>query len=175
MEFYLGEELESIVKAGLALFIGGPNLEKYRFIFESAVENDLKTSPELAKQEIHQNRLLGDSLKRNCRPIWEGTLAFFNANIDLISKLSFSRGFAKNENDYADVIVYNQKRESEKVFKIGDLVHKANIRARIEPIKFGPRNGGSTLLLPTGFLQMHHPQGENQMQFHHQFKKVQSL
>jgi hypothetical protein len=118
---------------------------------------------------------MASSIALHYKSIWVETLDFFNDNIGLITKLSFSQGLASSVKDYADVVIYNKVLAGQTVFLIKELVEAAEKKVLTSPIVPGPMNGGSTLYLPTGFLQMHHPQGENQLQFHHQYKKVSIL
>ena len=175
MEHHLGAKIETSVKTGISLFIGGSNLSKYEHLYASALAHNKAKLPKIAKQEEHQKRLMASSIALHFKSIWEETLNFFNENIGLITKLSFSQGLASSVNDYADVVIYNKVVDGQTVFLIKELVEAAQERVLTSPIVPGPMNGGSTLLLPTGFLQMHHPQGENQLQFHHQYKKVSIL
>jgi hypothetical protein len=175
MEHHLGAKIETSVKTGISLFIGGSNLSNYEDFYASALAHNKAKLPKIAKQEEHQKRLMASSIALHYKSIWEETLDFFNDNIGLITKLSFSQGLASSAKDYADVVIYNKVLAGQNVFLIKELVESAQAEVLISPIVPGPMNGGSTLLLPTGFLQMHHPQGENLLQFHHQYKKVSIL
>jgi hypothetical protein len=106
---------------------------------------------------------------------WFALLDYFETNIGLITWLMFAKGLALDSNDEADLIVYNNVFSRQNIFNITELMQLAQQRVKDSPIQAGPRNGGSTLLLPTGFMQMHHPQGENLIQFHHKFSEVFSL
>jgi hypothetical protein len=175
MEHHLGAKIETSVKTGISLFIGGSNLSKHEDLYASALAHNKAKRPKIAKQEEHQKRLMASSIALHYKSIWEETLDFFNQNIGLITKLSFSQGLASSAKDYADVVIYNKVLAGQTVFLIKELVEAAEKNVLTSPIVPGPRNGGSTLVLPTGFLQMHHPQGENLLQFHHQYKKVSIL
>ncbi len=175
VEHHLGRSLDSDVKSGISLFIGGKNLSDCMSLYEAALEADTKNIPKIANQEIHQKRLVALSIKDHYPDIWNATIDFFNSNIELITSLSFSMGLAKSKEDSAQVVVYNNASAGANVFNIHEIVAFAHESVIVTPIDSGPMNGGSTLLLPTGFLQMHHPQGDNQLQFHHQYKKISSL
>jgi hypothetical protein len=175
IEYYLNRKLDSEVCAGLSLFIGGANLFDYKSYFDKALANDKKNDPAIAQQEIHQSRLVAKSMKSNFPSVWESTLNFFNSNIGLITKLSFAQGLAKLESDSADVIIYNNATDGKYIFPISGIVTNAIKHTNLKPVAAGPKNGGSTIQLPTGFLQMHHPQGDNLLQFHHQYKKISLL
>jgi len=175
IEFHLDQEIDLEVKIGLSLFIGGSNLANYESYFDQALKLDKNKNPEFADLEIHQSRLVGQSIKVNFPSVWDTTLDFFNSNIGLITKLAFAQGLAKADADAANVIVYNKAPSGQSIFSISGIIQKAELHINSDPVTTGPRNGGSTLQLPTGFLQMHHPQGDNLLQFHHQHKKICKL
>ena len=175
IEHYLGAKIEASVQTGISLFIGGSNLSKYQNLYTTALTHNKAKVPKIAKQEEHQKRLKASSIALHYKSIWEETLNFFNENIGLITKLSFSQGLASSVKDYADVVIYNKVVKGQNVFLIKDLVESAEEKVLTTPVVPGPRNGGSTLYLPTGFVQMHRPQGQNQLQFHHQYKKISIL
>lgn len=158
----------------LALFIGGPNLDNIRAKFEKALAKDSIVRPKIFAQEVNQKRLVAESIQDSFPGAWEELMDYLGSNIELITNLSFGRGLAKSEKDWADFVVYNLAG-AEQTFEI---THLAELSAKLvdsDPITAGPRNGGSTILLPTGFLQMHHPQGQNLLQFHHSYSKIQNL
>ena len=175
MEYYFGRSIDSEVRLGISLFVGGSNLSKYENYFEKASEHNKKWNPSIAIQEHHQTRLVANSIEAIFPSVWESTLDFFNSNIGLITKLCFSLGLAKSEIEAADVIIYNKAIDGNSIFSISEIIQRAIAHTKLVPIVAGPRNGGSTLMLPTGFLQMHHPQGDNLLQFHHQYKKISKL
>ena len=175
IEYHLKKEIDPEVKVGLSLFIGGSNLTNYESYFDQALKLDKKKIPDFAELEIHQSRLVGQSIKSNFPSIWNTTLEFFDQNIGLITKLAFSQGLAKSEKDAANVIIYNQATSGKSIFSITRIIELTELSITTQPVATGPRNGGSTLQLPTGFLQMHHPQGDNLLQFHHQYKKISKL
>jgi hypothetical protein len=175
MEFHLKQKLDAEVQIGISLFIGGSNLADFEDYFKKALVSDKKKNPSIAEQEMHQSRLVAKSIEANFPSIWEATLNFFNANIGLITRLSFAQGLAKSLKDAADVIIYNKVTDGPSIFPIPRIIENVKSSARKISIVAGPKNGGSTLLLPTGFLQMHHPQSDNLLQFHHQYKKISKL
>lgn len=175
VEFHLKCKLDTEVQIGISLFIGGTNLANFKNYFEKALASDKKKNPGIAEQEIHQSRLLAKSIETNYPSVWEATINFFNANVGLITRLSFAQGLAKSVKDAADVIIYNKVTDGPSIFSIPRIIENAKSLTKNVSITPGPKNGGSTLLLPTGFLQMHHPQSDNLLQFHHQYKKISKL
>lgn len=175
IESHLAKEILTEVKIGLSLFIGGSNITNYESYFEKALDSDKKMNPQFAELEIHQSRLVGKSIAVNFPSIWDATINFFNENIGLITKLSFSQGLAKSQRDAANLIVYNRSNSGKSIFSLNKIIESVESNKNLKPVTLGPRNGGSTLQLPTGFLQMHHPQGENLLQFHHRYDKISAL
>ena len=175
VEYHLERKIDSDVRIGISLFIGGSNLSNYESYFEKALTFNKKKNPSIAEQEIHQSRLVAKSMETHFPSEWGSTLDFFNSNIGLITKLSFAQGLAKSEKDSADLIIYNRIVVGKYVFPISKIIKDSIALTKLNPISAGPKNGGSTLQLPTGFLQMHHPQGDNLLQFHHQYKKISKL
>jgi len=175
VEHHLGAKISKSVKAGISLFIGGSNLQGFEAQFTAAIRSDEAVNKKMAAQEKHQRRLVAESLNKNLPQFWLPTLEFFNSNIELITKLSFSHGVAASNSDAAELIVYNHKSKKPDVFVIQDMIEKCGLSVRTNPVTAGPKNGGSTLLLPTGRVQMHHPNGENQLQFRHEFEKIANL
>jgi len=172
VEHYIGSELTTEVKLALSLFIGGSTLESHKDSFSRALEKDKERRPRIHAQETRQMRLVADSIKEHFPGVFEHLIQFLSENIELVTDLAFSRGLANSPRDWADIVVYNLAPGHEKVFGTGELSANAKRRLASAPIEAGPRNGGSTILLPTGFMQMHHPQGQNLLQIHHAYPKV---
>ena len=175
LEFHLAEPIDPNVRAGISLFIGGSNLKNYLDLYNKSLKHNEAHNPTIADQERHQERLVAQSISYLFPSAWEAMIGFLNENIGLITKLSFAQGLASSEDDGANIIVYNNEKSAAAIFPILKLIEYSISDVKKQPISAGPRNGGSTLQLPTGFLQMHHPQGENQLQFHHQHKKISKL
>lgn len=174
LEYYEVKLPRGDTELALALFIGGPNLDNIRAKFEEALAKDSIVRPRIFAQEVNQKRLVAQSIQDSFPGAWEELMDYLGSNIEVITNLSFGRGLAKSEKDWADFVVYNLAG-AEQTFEITHLAELSAKLADSDPITAGPRNGGSTILLPTGFLQMHHPQGQNLLQFHHSYSKIQNL
>ncbi len=174
LEHYTAKRPPKDVGLALGLFIGGSNLDAIQAKFERALKKDLAVRPTIYTQEANQKRLVAKSIQDNFPGAWEELMGYLGENIELITNLSFGRGLAKSETDWADFVVYNLAG-AEQTFEIPRLAQLSTHLVEREPIVAGPRNGGSTILLPTGFVQMHHPQGQNLLQFHHSYEKIQTL
>jgi hypothetical protein len=175
VEHYTNSKIEEEVRTGVSLFIGGANVDSYEDMFIDALKIDKKANPIMAIQEARQRRLMATSLQKNLPKIWDKTIDFFNENISLITELTFSKGASLNDADCADVVVYNKITKTKNFFPIPELVKKAEEKVKISPVVAGTRNGGSTLILPTGNMQMHRPSGDNQMQFRHEYARISLL
>lgn len=175
LEHYLGSPLGGEIRLGLSLFIGGANLGPYTEKFEKALSQDKVSRPVVQRQEERQGRLVAESIKSNFPGVLEALIGCFSDNIELITALTFSRGLAKSSSDWADFVIYNLADEGQRVFLLDELVSNAASSLSSLAIHPGPKNGGSTIMFPTGFMQMHHPGGENLIQFHHSFAKVLAI
>lgn len=125
------------------------------------------------KYELHKNRLVADSIKIYDQLLYENLLNWFKENICEVADFCFSKGLAKNNADWADYVWYKNELEEnpiDDVFFIPDLCKGLKAMAQ-EATKYGPRNGGTTICLPFGFVQWH----QSQMQFHHDHAKVKPL
>ncbi len=166
----LDDELPNEVEYFLKLFIGGNNLTEMQDEFAYALR---KTSGyKWHQQQIRQNRLVFEGIREAFPDLAEAMLKFLKCNITLITDLMFFRGLAANENDFADAVIYNKITEGQNIFTQGRLLERVSANRNISLIGPGPLNGGSTIILPTGFLQMHHPAGENLLQFHHNYERM---
>lgn len=127
--------------------------------------------------EKHQHRLLGVTLARYFPEDWNATLNWLNARCNQIADFVFARGYAKNKSDFATHVWYfvtdGGSVSINEIFPISVVIRHLSISSN--QVSIGPRNGGSTIVFPFGFLQMHSPQAKNQIQFHHQYAKLSDL
>lgn len=97
---------------------------------------------------------------------------WLKSNIADITEFCFSRGLAKNSEDWADYVWYINKLgecDFDEIFEIEKLKEKVkNSTEKVVPSRI---NGGSTIRLPFGFVQWH----QKQMQFHHSLSELKSL
>ena len=168
--------LDAGLVKGLSLYIGGANLAGFEDDFDKAVAADASYFvPKMIAQEKRHKRLVAESMARSFPSEWKKVLEFFNEHIGLITRLSFAQGFALNEEDFADVVIYNQVTGDRNIFPIEELIAAAEKDVLKRPVVAGTRYNGSTLVLPFGSLQMHRPKGVNQFQFRHEFREVSRL
>lgn len=172
---HFGKAVPPKVRRGLDLFIGGD-----REIIEKAMKGKEFLGPKHRRTgvplEIHQGRLVALTLDHHFSEDWKATLQWFRSNIGAITDFAFARGYAKDSSDFATHIWYVKAQTSTdngSVSKISNLIEACTRNS--EDIAVGPKNGGTTIQLPFGFLQMHAPKSENLMQFHHNRSKIESL
>lgn len=168
-----GSETESDdLVTGLRLFIGGSeNLRHVEEIFSTGLRMSAQRGHAWHNLEIHQNRLAMESIKLASRTVYEELIDFFKDNISVITHLCFASGSASRREDHAQGVLYNNAPGGAQVFNIEML--ERELISSAHKISPGPRNGGTTIWLPFGFLQMHKPQGKNLMQFHHKLDTLQ--
>lgn len=164
LDFY-GGSISSDFEIGLKLFIGGAdNLADVQKLYEAGINQGSAHT----QTEIRKERLTLETINRISRNIYEEFLEGIRANMSLITTLAFSRGTAINEEDWSTWLIYNKPTVSS--FRIEDVMGASN--RSLEMVSPGPKNGGTTVWLPWGFLQMHRPQGKNLLQFHHKYNAI---
>lgn len=131
-------------------------------------ENIIKGQPKkLIEYQKKRNRLVWESLVNFDNNKAESLIEWFKDNICDIVDFCFSRGLSKNKEDFVDYVWYINKvggKNIDALFSIDDI--KNIMLYKLEMIKVGNRNGGSTINLPFGFVQWH----QKQIQFHHKMK-----
>lgn len=165
-----GQSVPQDVELVLSLFIGGENLTNFNQEFSQGLSSS--TGEKYHDQEVHQNRLVLESIARIQPKALAATFDFFKRNLRPVTEMSFFSGLASNPADCAKAVIYNQVDSGKNIFSQSDLLSAMDVKANQDQVTPGDRNGGSTIKLPTGFLQMHKPQGTNLMQFHHSYEKV---
>ena len=172
---HFGKAVPSQVKKCLNLFIGGD-----RELINNAMKGKKFLGPKHRRTgvplEVHQGRLVALSLAHHFSEDWDATLTWFKANIGAITDFAFARGYAKQSSDFATHLWYVKAEtltDNGAVSKISDLVKACTKNS--DGVAVGPKNGGTTIQLPFGFLQMHAPKSENLMQFHHSRSKISAL
>lgn len=127
------------------------------------------------KLEIRKHRLVAETLKAYNKELYECLLNWTNMDISNIFDFCFSRGLARNSEDWADIVWYkNLVGEN----KFDEMIYLADINKKIPATStYGTKNGGSTIQLPFGFVQWHSPRRviPGNIQFHHSFEKMLKL
>ena len=172
-EAHFGMRIPEKAKQGLRMFIGPLSSAE----MNSALGGKRPLGPIRAKdgksQEFHQKRFVAATLNEIAPQVWASTLAWMRAELPRIAELCFARGLCCDGDAQADFVWYYIKDEESgkliesRVIPIATIVQAITALPPQRRAIVGPRNGGSTITLPFGFLQMHRPAGANQVQFHH--------
>ena len=134
-----------------------------------------KYSHKYKSYELKKHRLVKETMDNYNPELSQALIAWFNQNIENIFDFCFSRGLAKNKNDWADLLWYKNavnENDLDELFCIDDIKRKLTKTA-----KYGIKNGGTTIQLPFGFVQWHSPTKvvPGNMQFHHNYKKIKEI
>lgn len=105
--------------------------------------------------------------------LYNALLNWFKDNIYELTKLSFTMGAARDEDEWSDYVWYINllgENDVDEAFYIEDICQAA-VKVSNSETFYSDRNGGTTIQLPFGFVQWH----QSQLQFHHSYDKVCSL
>ena len=121
--------------------------------------------------ECRKHRLVAETLKAYDSSLYIALLNWINDNISELFDFCFSRGLAKNKEDWAEIVWY-KNTIGENTFD--SLFYLPDIKILPKTATYGKRNGGSTIQLPFGFVQWHSPRKiiPGDIQFHHNFEKI---
>jgi hypothetical protein len=157
------------VKDGLLyMFAGNENtinvLNDFRYIHSDDKVRDT---------EIRRKTLCIETLKKYNKGIYDNMITWIQDNISNIAEIVFKRGWAKHEEDFADIIWYknlvDDGKNVDEMFSIDELIERCNeYKGEVTP---GTKNGGTTINLPFGHLQYH----QGGLQFHHSYDKIKSM
>lgn len=131
-----------------------------------------KYGSEYKQYEKRKHRLTADTLKKYNPTLAQLLINWFRTNIYHIADFCFSRGLALRQTNTASVVWYKNmlgEHNIDDIYHIDELC-KESERHKAE-IDYGTIGGGTTISLPFGFVQFH----QDQMQFHHQYRKVKEL
>lgn len=125
--------------------------------------------------EFRKHRLVAKSLRRYDETLYHLLLSWVNINRAELFDFCFSKGLAKCPEDWADIVWYKNTIEAhsfDRMIYLPDLAVRMPATAT-----YGPRNGGSTIQLPFGFVQWHSPRKviPGQIQFHHSYQKLTAI
>ena len=123
--------------------------------------------------QIRHASLNATTLKNFDEALYNDLLNWFTENAYELTALSFATGAVRDQEEWSDFIWYINLLEENNVdaiFSISELCKAAAIAAPKETY-YSATNGGTTIQLPFGFVQWH----QGQLQFHHNFSKVNNL
>lgn len=128
------------------------------------------------KYEYHKNRLVADTLYAYNKSLYHILIDWFIENCYDLVDFCFSKGLAKNESDWANVIWYKNELGENSVNAIFTISEMCDALQKIasETTEYGNRGGGTTIQLPFGFVQWHSPTKviPGCIQFHHNYEKI---
>lgn len=129
--------------------------------------------------EFRKHRLVADTLKIYDKTLYEDLVQWFVDNMYDIADFCFSKGLARDEQDWATIIWYKNElgeNQVDSIFKIDELCALLQNAASTGTF-YGRVGGGTTIQLPFGFVQWHSPTKKipGDMQFHHNYDKIQEL
>ena len=150
------------------------------FFFGHPATTDLLNNPAVTEGQSkkviayqkRKRRLVWDSLKQLNSQKAERLLNWFKANSSNLADFCFSRGLAKHKSDWAEFVWYVNylgEADFDAIYSIEDI--KTAVKENIELIVPGKRGGGTTILLPFGFVQWH----LEQIQFHHKLSSLTNI
>jgi hypothetical protein len=123
-------------------------------------------SPKVRAYELKKSRLTWSTLYSFDSASATKLLDFFRLNMAQIVQFCFFSGLAKYQSDWADSVWYRNEvgeRLTDCIFVRDEMTKNLSTSHAVKEIKIGRMNGGTTILLPFGFVQWH----QGQMQFHH--------
>ena len=159
------DEIPDIVKQGIKLFWGGhPDIIK--------IAN--KINGKYIDYELRKKRLVHDTIAKYNPDIDSSLINWFRDNVTKIFEFCFTKGLASEPKDWAHIIWYKNMVDPDVC--VDTFLTLDTIRTKIstDKIVYGTRTGGSTILLPFGFVQWHDPgnKGNNNLQFHHKYNEL---
>ena len=162
------DEIPDIVKQGIKLFWGGhPDIIK--------IAN--KINGKYIDYELRKKRLVHDTIAKYNPDIDSSLINWFRDNVTKIFEFCFTKGLASEHKDWAHIIWYKNMVDPDMC--VDTFLTLDTIRTKIstDKIVYGTRTGGSTILLPFGFVQWHDPgnKGNNNLQFHHKYNELIKL
>jgi len=172
-ERQFGCRIPDSVRLGLGLFIGPVSEKEMRRMLGGRPPRGPVRKKDGVPQEFHQERFVAATLEQIVPHEWSETLAWIRGALPGIAELCFACGLCATSEGKAEFIWYHMvdggaaRRIQSRVIPIAELLRAIRAVPEAQRAVVGPLNGGSTILLPFGFLQMHRPSGGNQLQFHH--------
>jgi hypothetical protein len=178
-ERQFGRRVPDSVRLGLGLFIGPVTEREMRRVLGGRPTHGPVRKKDGVSQEFHQERFVAATLEKIIPREWSETLAWLRCELPSIVELCFARGLCASAQGNAEFIWYHVlgegsgRRIKSRIVPVAELIRAIRAMPEARRAVVGPRNGGSTITLPFGFLQMHRPAGGNQLQFHHGLEAIQ--
>lgn len=120
--------------------------------------------------QIRQHRLVAETLKSYDSALADLLLSWMDVNMPRIFDFCFSKGLAKNPEDWAHILWYRNLLGE---YSFDTMINLQETKF-FSSCYYGNKNGGSTIQLPFGFIEWHSPTKKipGKMQFHHSYEKI---
>jgi hypothetical protein len=162
-----GIKVNDTVRETLKLFTG----EDTDGVKEALKNSDVCEENSKCSVTQRNRRLNGDALYKYNEKNTSELISFITNNIKQITKTVLSTGSVMDKDQHADYILYKNlvepTKSGNKIFKIDDIVKNCDKGE----ISFGLKNGGTSIQIPFGHIQMH----KNMLQIHHNCNKINDL
>ena len=159
------EPIPIIVKDCLLLLFGGH--KNIYDIHSQIIHPNIK----IFQTERKRKTLCVESIRKFDENLLIEIRIWFSSNIDKITEFVFKRGYAKNVEDFADILLYKNSLGENTLNEIFEIENQKNRCLIKNDILFGEKNGGTTINLPFGHVQWH----QGKIQFHHNYSKIKLL
>ena len=167
-ERQFGKTIPDSVKRGIKLFwCGAADAAQ---IIEQYADKEQKKDYDL---QCRHKSLNATTLRAYNEELHRELLAWFRNNAYELTKLAFAMGAARDQEEWSEYVWYINllgEHQTDAVFSIKEL-SEAAANADADETVYSTKNGGTTILLPFGFVQWH----QKKMQFHHKFSQVSKL
>ena len=161
------------VRRALALFVG--EAADSKAILDAT---DISVDGEKVRAQAYEqnNRLMFEVIRNYDAKMASMLLEWLKRQICSVCELCFSAGAVKDREKWANILWYKNLVDEDGqgldfLVPISRIVSALARNANENIVERGPKNGGSTILLPFGHLQYH----SKQLEFYQQLKKIQSL
>jgi hypothetical protein len=164
-ETIYGEIPQNVKKVFYILFGGYESINEILFS-----EKYVHPNPKIRKVELKRKTLTIETIEKFDNESLNQFIDWLNNNISNIAEIVFRRGWAKNSEDWAEILWYKNSTSDNNInqkFSIEQIILKCEGKKCYK----GTKNGGTTIQLPFGHLQYH----QGGLQFHHNFEKISQL
>ncbi|MBQ8000521.1 MAG: hypothetical protein IJ298_04805 [Ruminococcus sp.] len=162
-ELQYNEKIPYKVKRALELYFG--SAEDIPEIINKYATNNISL-------QVRKHRLVASTLKAYDDELANLLLSWINEHIQELFDYCFARGLAKSSADWAHIIWYKNMLGE---YNFDEMINIAEAKTAFSSSAvYGPRNGGSTIQLPFGFIEWHSPRKTipGNIQFHHKYDKI---
>lgn len=172
-EAQYGVKVPNEVSKALALFIG-ESPDSKSILTSTNIEVD---GHQVRKMEIEQNyRLVYDVIHHYDPRMAEALLAWLKIRIENVFEISFAKGAVADHAKWSHVLWYKNLVDQDGdgldyMVSISDVILALTKAGNDNEVCRGPKNGGSTIVLPFGHLQYHN----KQLEFYQRMKCIEKI